>query len=61
MSQVRPRSTTPATATSRVLRAPRRDTGRLPHPSWRAATGHTPAPTGRIGCMPGEFWERLDL
>ncbi|GGY96889.1 hypothetical protein GCM10011614_09790 [Novosphingobium colocasiae] len=46
---------------SRVLRAARQPNDRLPHPSWRAATGHAAAMSGRLGGSARDFWERLGL
>lgn len=50
---------------SRVLRAGYRPSDRLPHPSWRAATGHAASPSGRrtiqTSASAKEFWDRLGL
>ena len=48
-------------ARSRVLRAARQPSDRLPHPSWRAATGLAAASSGRPGGSARDFWERLGL
>ena len=44
-----------------LRRAPRPESARLPHPSWRRALGGAPGVDGERLASAGEFWSRLGL